>query len=122
MLIETFRLHLRSWRESDREAFAAMNSDPDVMRDLGGPISREQSDAKFDRYVAAWEKNSVGRWAIESTGGDFLGYAGVLESDSSHPLGRHYEAGWRLVRSAWGKGYATEAAKAALADSFTLWG
>jgi hypothetical protein len=49
-----------------------MNADPDVMHDLGGPISREQSDAKFDRYVAAFNKRGFCRWVVESPEGNFL--------------------------------------------------
>jgi RimJ/RimL family protein N-acetyltransferase len=48
----------------------------------------------------------------------FLGYAGVMPSRSGHPLGTHFDIGWRLVASAWGRGYATEAAKASLRDAF----
>jgi RimJ/RimL family protein N-acetyltransferase len=53
-MIETPRIRLRCWRESDREAFSAMNADPEVMLDQGGPLSRDESDAKLDRYAAAF--------------------------------------------------------------------
>ena len=118
MVIDTPRTRLRCWREADREAFAAMNAHPEVMRDLGGPISRALSDAKLDRYAAAFNRYGFCRWAIERRDGDFLGYAGVMPAHESHPLGRHFEIGWRLVRSVWGLGYATEAASAALHDVF----
>jgi RimJ/RimL family protein N-acetyltransferase len=116
--IETSRTRLRCWQEIDREAFAAMNADAEVMRDLGGPINREQSDKKLDRYAAAYHRFGFCRWVVESTDGRFLGYAGIMPSPRGHPLGNHFEIGWRLVRSAWGCGYATEAAKAALRDAF----
>ena len=119
MIIKTPRLILRSWRDGDRDSFAAMNADREVMWDLGGPLDRARSDAKFDRYVAAFERHGFCRWALEDSEGRFIGYTGIMPSGPDHPLGDHAEIGWRLVRSAWGFGYATEVAKAALEDVFT---
>lgn len=117
--IDTPRLRLRCWRETDREGFAAMHADPEVMADHGRPSNRSESDVKFDRYVAAFEQVGYGRWLVETLAGEFLGCVGVMPSQSSHPLGEHNEVGWRLTRKAWGFGYATEAARAALSDAFT---
>jgi RimJ/RimL family protein N-acetyltransferase len=118
VIVETPRLRLRCWRSADREAFAEMNADPEVMLDLGGPLSRAASDAKLDRYAAAFRRHGFCRWVIESRIGDFLGYTGVMPSPPEHPLGPHFDIGWRLVRNAWGNGYVTEAARAALDDVF----
>ena len=117
-MIKTSRLLLRRWRPGDRNSFAALHADPEVMLDLGGPLDRAASDRKFDRYVAAFEQHGYSRWVLENCAGHFLGYTGIMPSDLRHPLGLHSEIGWRLARSAWGNGYAAEAAAAALDDAF----
>src|SRR6187402_854045 len=102
VVIETPRLRLRPWRESDRGALAQLHTDPEVMRYLGGLTDRRRSDARLDRYVAAFHTHGFCRWALESRGGVFLGYAGVMPSRPDHPLGPHAEIGWGLARCAWG--------------------
>jgi RimJ/RimL family protein N-acetyltransferase len=104
-VIDSRRLRLRIWRDSDRDAFAALNADPKVTQDLGGPLDRTASDAKFDRYVAAYEQHGFCRWALERLDGQFLGYAGVMPSRPGHPLGPHADIGWRLKRDESSLGY-----------------
>jgi len=94
MMINTPRLRLSGWKQSDREAFAAMHADAEVMHDYGGPISRGESYKKLDRYAATWREHAFGRWAIETLNGAFLGYAGVMPSRPDHPIGSHAEIGW----------------------------
>ena len=88
MIIYTPRTRLRCWQDSDREAFASLHAHPEVMLDAGGPLDRALSDAKLDRYVAAYSQYGLCRWAVESREGDILGYAGVMPSRPAHPLGR----------------------------------
>lgn len=66
MIINTPRVRLRCWEQADRDAFAAMHADPEVMHDYGGPISREESDAKLDRYAMAYRQRAFCRWAVEA--------------------------------------------------------
>ena len=118
MRLETARLTLRPWDEADRGPLAAMHAEEEVMADYGGVLSRAESDAKFDRYVAAWRDHGFGRWSLATRDGGFAGYAGVMPIRPDHPAAPNVEVGWRLVRRAWGRGYASEAAGAALADGF----
>lgn len=116
---QTERLLLRQWTAADREPFAALNADPEVARYLTGPMSRADSDALADRIEAGFEANGFGLWAIERTAtGEFVGFTGLSRPRFEAHFTPAVEVGWRLARSAWGHGYATEAARAALEYGF----
>ncbi|WP_037732687.1 GNAT family N-acetyltransferase [Streptomyces megasporus] len=114
----TERLLLREWRESDFEPWAALNADPEVREYFPGVLTREQSREAMVRYQAGIERRGWGWWALEVRAtGEFVGVAGLAPVDEESPFDG-VETGWRLARSAWGHGYATEAARAAVAFGF----
>jgi RimJ/RimL family protein N-acetyltransferase len=118
--IATARLMLRRWRAEDREPFAALNADPQVMEHFQGVMSREASDAFVDRIQAQWANAGWGLWAVEVRGGaPFIGYVGLWPADfvTGSPM---VEVGWRLALQHWGHGYATEAAEEALRFGFEV--
>lgn len=117
--IHTARLLLRRWRESDREPFAALNADPDTMRFFPATLDRLASDALVDRIESRFEQQGYGLWALEVTDtGAFIGFTGLSPMPDDVPGAGGTEVGWRLARYAWHRGYATEAASAAMQVAF----
>jgi RimJ/RimL family protein N-acetyltransferase len=120
MRLETERLVLRRFSTAaDRDAFAAICRDPVVMEWLGGVLDREQADARVDRVEASFEARGHGRFLVErKLDGMFLGWCGIMLAHDDLPVAGQPEIGWRLVREAWGQGYATEMARAVFDDGF----
>jgi RimJ/RimL family protein N-acetyltransferase len=116
--LRTERLVLRPWRDSDRPPFAALNADPRVMEHFPATNTREESDGAFDRIVAKMAAQKFGLWAVEVPSvAPFIGFVGLNPADAL--LGRPVlEIGWRLAFAHWGRGYATEGARASLAHAF----
>lgn len=116
---DTARLHLRQWRAADREAFAALNADPRVMRFFPAPLARAESDAMADRCAEDIAQRGWGFWAAEErAGGALIGCVGLNVPRPDLPFSPCVEIGWRLAHDFWSRGYATEAARAALRVGF----
>jgi len=116
-MIRTARLLLRDWRDADRDPFAAINADPRVTEFLP-PQDRAESDAAIDRQMALSAAGEPCFWAAEQTSdGALIGFIGVKPITFAAAFSG-YEVGWRLGRSFWGQGFASEGARAALDHAF----
>ena len=117
--LQTERLVLRRWRDEDREPFAAMNADSEVMRHFLRPMTRDESDGFADRIETRFDEKGYGLWAVQRRAdGLFLGFIGLAWQTFEAPFTPCTEIGWRLARGAWGQGYATEGASECLRFGF----
>ncbi|MCF2533315.1 GNAT family N-acetyltransferase [Yinghuangia soli] len=115
----TERLLLRNWQASDAEPFARLNADPEVMEYFPACLSRTESDALAARCADMIATEGWGPWAVEVRAtGEFIGFTGLARPSFAAAFLPAVEIGWRLTRSAWGYGYATEAATAAAGFAF----
>ena len=115
--LETDRLKLRMWRESDLDAYAEMSADPAVMRylTLGKLFTRADAWRSMAYFIGHWDLRGYGHWAVEEKAtGRMIGRIGFLNPEGWPG----FEIGWTLASHAWGKGYATEGARRALAYAF----
>ena len=117
--LTTERLRLRRWRPEDREPFAALNADPETMRFFPSTLTRAESDAMVERIEQRFERDGFGLWAVEVPGQvPFAGFVGLMPVPFEAAFTPAVEVGWRLARDCWGRGYATEAARAAVRFGF----
>src|SRR5437867_6706490 len=113
------RVCLRPWRDEDRDAFAALNSDARVMEFFPNRLSRTESDAMVDGIEDHFNGHGFGLWALEAPDvAPFIGFAGLSVKEFPAPFTPCVEVGWRLAFAYWGQGYATEAARLALDYGF----
>jgi len=118
-LIETERLQLHSMDEAHLDGLVAMNADPEVMAHFPAALSPTESEAQLRRMQAHQKNNGFGyRALIRKSDSVFLGFAGLGYPGYETPFSPCVEIGWRLRRSAWGEGYAYEAAQACLDHGF----
>ena len=120
--IETERLLLRAFTPEDFEAFAGMRADAGVMRFIGqpvGPQTLEQARAWQEKNDRRWQDNGFGMWAVvERATGELAGWCGLSRLEDTQEV----EVGYGLARRAWGRGLATEAARASLRYGFERMG
>lgn len=118
-VIETERLRLRMLRDSDLDDLAALFADPDVMRYVGNgrPTDRAEAEKALASIVAHWEREGFGRWAIEDKHtNEFVGYGGLRSLFGTPEVVYHF------AKRYWGKGFATEMARASLNFGFKVKG
>jgi RimJ/RimL family protein N-acetyltransferase len=115
--LETERLKLRIWRESDLDDYAELTADPQVMKYLppGKPFTRGEAWRSIAFFMGHWQMRGYGHWAVEEKAtGRMIGRIGFLNPEGWPG----FEIGWTLARHAWGKGYATEGGRRALQYAF----
>lgn len=123
IVLESERYRLRHWRDEDLEPFARMSADPQVMQFLGPLLSRKESDRIANLHRERTSLLGYGFWALELPGEvSFGGFVGLSSPTWEAPFTPCVEVGWRLAPELWGRGLATEAAKAVLRLGFERYG
>jgi RimJ/RimL family protein N-acetyltransferase len=118
-MISTPRLLLRAWKDSDREPFAQLNADPEVMEFFPSVLSRTESDRAVDRMNAHFAQHGFTLFAAElSANSAFIGFIGMARPSFHAHFTPCVEIGWRLARPFWNQGLATEGAQAVLRYGF----
>ncbi|MDQ0427406.1 ribosomal-protein-alanine N-acetyltransferase [Planomicrobium stackebrandtii] len=118
-LFESERLGFRRWKERDRNPFAAMSADPEVMQYFPRLLCRENADRLIDRFEAHMDEKGYTMWAVEKKeDSSFIGFIGLLEITMDINGQGFAEIGWRLDKRYWKKGFAVEGAQACLAYAF----
>lgn len=117
LMIETERLILRTLTEQDLDAVVKLNSDPEVVKYITGgvPMPKEQTEARFNFYIEHQKKHGFAIWAlINKEDSLFIGLCGLQFLENTENV----EVGYRLAKAFWGKGIATEAARACIDYGF----
>ncbi len=97
--LQTERLILRQWQDSDDDPFATLNADPEVMRHFPSTLNRDESDKLANRIRNNIADNGWGFWAVQGKGsGQFIGFVGLNRPQADLPFNPCVEVGWRLAR------------------------
>ena len=115
--LQTERLTLRRWNHEDHAPFAAICSDPEVMKYIGNGSTRtfEQAVKAIESFEREWKQRGFGLFAVEDRRTrNLIGFTGFSSPVFMPEILPAVEIGWRYSRRNWGKGYASEAARAAL--------
>jgi RimJ/RimL family protein N-acetyltransferase len=119
IFIETPRLLLREWQESDYDPFIALNADREVMEFFPSVRAKEESMEQIGRIISHIEKYGYGFFAMERKDNhQFIGFTGIANAPFESFFTPCIEIGWRLSKASWGHGFAAEAAKACLDFGF----
>lgn len=117
--IETSRLRLRDWEEGDLKPFIELNADEKVMTYFPKTLSTEETMLFYKTIVSEFKECGFGLYAVElKRNKEFIGFIGFHRATFEADFTPCIEIGWRLKKEAWGKGYATEGAKACLKYGF----
>jgi RimJ/RimL family protein N-acetyltransferase len=121
--ITTPRLGLRNWQSADEEPFIEMCRDPEVMKYFPALSTPEETRTLIDRLTKHFNEHRFTYFAVDRLDtSEFIGFTGLLNQTWESEFTPCVDMGWRLKRAAWGKGYATEAAQAAMDAGFTTFG
>ncbi|CAN5238923.1 GNAT family N-acetyltransferase [soil metagenome] len=119
MHLQTERLLLRRWKESDLAPFSEINADPNVMKHFPKMLTPDETKALIEKIENRFELDSLGLWAVELLSNQaFIGFVGLWKPTFDAHFTPCVEIGWRLANRYWGQGYAPEAARAVLEDGF----
>ena len=117
--LRTARLALRPLTASDLELVQTLSRDPRVMAPLGGPLEGPEAAAWLERQLVHFREHGYGRYVV-TLGAAFVGFVGLTRTDFERGIVPGVEIAWRLAFEHWGRGYATEAARAAIDEGFDL--
>ena len=118
-IFKSDRLGFRNWNERDLDEFAELNSDEDVMEYFPKTLTKEETFKFIERLKKCFEKNRYTYFAVDTLEtNEFIGFIGLFYQNYKSDFTPNVDIGWRLRKSFWKKGYATEGAKKCIEYGF----